>query len=128
MLRTALIVAVAVLLCATAVLSVPPRTLSMQGVLRDDLGNVVPDGAHLIRFSIYDQDAGGSPLWFAERMVSTVGGIYDVILGEFTPLDLDFDGPYWLGLEVEGEGELTPRYELTAAPYAFRAIVADLHD
>ncbi len=117
--------ALALALAFSAVYATPPRTLSMQGVMRDSGGNVVPDGPYSVVFSIYTQDTAGSPVWQSARTIETQDGIYDVVLGEATPIDLDFDVQYWLGLAIEGEPELLPRVKLTASPYAFRAAVAD---
>jgi hypothetical protein len=57
--------------------------------------------------------------------LSVEDGVFSAVLGNTTPMALPFDVPYWLGISVEGETELTPRVELTSAPYASRAAVAD---
>ena len=102
-----------------------PDVMSYQGVLRDDVGNVVADGDYLLTFGIYDVESGGTPLWSEDQTATVSGGIFNVTLGTVTPLALDFDGQYWLGIAVEHGSELTPRVRLTTSPYAFRAAVAE---
>jgi hypothetical protein len=48
-----------------------------------------------------------------------------VLLGSVTPLDLPFDVPYWLSLEVNSDGEMSPRQQITSVGYAIHAEVAD---
>jgi hypothetical protein len=54
-----------------------------------------------------------------------VDGLFTVILGDSTALNLPFDETYWLGIQVNADPELVPRIQLAAAPYALRAAVAD---
>jgi hypothetical protein len=124
------------MLCLAVVLLVPwvasadiSPYISYQGVMRDASGNVVPDDVYTTVFAIYDTAAGGTPLWTETQAVSTEDGIFNVHLGSVTPLaPLAFDASYWLGVSIDGEAELTPRTELTSAPYAQRAKYADAAD
>ena len=113
----------------TASLATFPRIINYQGKLTNPDG-VALNGTHDIVFRIYDVSAGGTPLW-AEEHTTTNGhpvnvnnGLFDVHLGEITPLSIAFDDTYWIELEVDGE-VLSPREMLVLVPYAFRAIVAD---
>ncbi len=117
--------ALVLVLCAVLAHAGVPRTMSYQGVLRDDVGNSVPDGSYSIEFNIYDVATGGTALWTETQSVVASDGLFNVILGSTTTLGIDFDVPYWLGITIEAESELVPRVELTAAPYALRAAVAD---
>ncbi len=103
-----------------------PQTLSYQGVLRDSGGPPVPDDDYLITFKIYDIASGGTALWTEPQTLPVSDGILNATLGSVVTLDLAFDVPYWLGISVGGEAELDPRVELTAAPYALRALHADV--
>ena len=96
-----------------------PRTMSYQGVLTDAGGAVVPDGTYSVTFRLYATGTAGTPLWEETRNVQVNKGIFNVILGQYTPLDLDFSAKYFLGISVGGGDELTPRIELTSAPYSF---------
>ncbi len=128
--RPALVVCVVFCLLAVAgaARADVPDVMSYQGVLRDDLGNVVPDDDYLLTFRIYNVVTGGTPLWSEDQSVTVSDGIFDVTLGVVTPLGLDFDVQYWLAIAVEHGSELVPRTQLTTAPYAFRADVAESLD
>ena len=77
-------------------------------------------------FSIYAQKSGGAALWTESHPeVVLLSGVYSVLLGETTPLGLPFDGPYYLGIQVGTDPEMTPRLPLSSVGYAFRAGVAE---
>lgn len=103
----------------------PPRILFYQGVLTDMTGAVVPDGSYGVTMRLYAMPEGGRPLWEERQMVSVYGGMFELYLGVKDSLALPFDRTYWLGAQMEGEPEMTPRTLLVAAPYAIRAAVAD---
>jgi hypothetical protein len=102
-----------------------PRTISYQGVLKDSDGTPVADGVYELTFRLYDHETIGELEWSEIDSVSVSGGIFNAILGKATPLDLNFNETYWLSVEINGGGELAPRIEFTASPYAMRAAVAD---
>jgi hypothetical protein len=96
----------------------PPRTMNYQGYLTNSAGEPV-NATVVMSFFIYDVPTGGSVLWNeTHNNVTVQGGVYSVILGEITPLTLAFDKPYYLGIEVNGDGEMSPRQPLTSVPYA----------
>lgn len=97
------------------------QTISYQGVLTDASGSAVPDGNYELTFKLYDAATGGTELWSEEQSVEINNGIFNVILGSITPLTLSFDRPYWLGVTVGQNSELTPRIELTASAYSLNA-------
>ncbi len=98
-----------------------PQTISYQGVLSKALGKAAPDGHYQFTFQLYDAAAGGTSLWSETQAVMIVNGIFKVNLGSVHPLNLPFDKPYWLGMTIGEEAELTPRIELTASAYSFHA-------
>ncbi len=99
-----------------------PRLVSYQGLLTDDLGNLVADANYSIRFRIYTKVTGGALLWDETQIVATSGGIFDVVLGEVTPIDpIFFSNPVWLSIAIDGQSPLSPRSPLTTSPYSFRA-------
>jgi hypothetical protein len=53
--------------------------------------------------------------------------VYNVNLGDVTPisLSLPFAIPYYLGVSVGTDPEMTPRIPLTSVGYAFRANIAN---
>ena len=98
--------------------------ISIQGTLKSANGTTVADGAYAVTFKLYDAATGGNVLWQEDTTVEVVGGIYSHYLGSVTPLDAaDFANPVFLGVRV-GSYELTPRSELSYAPYAFSVAAA----
>lgn len=99
-----------------------PRTITIQGVLTDGSGTVVPTGMYSITFRLYDEWTGGTLLWEeTQDLVSVTKGIFTTALGVITSLDLPFDEQYFLGISVGGEEELAPRIRLTSNAYSLRA-------
>jgi hypothetical protein len=93
-------------------------TVSFQGMLKDGSGTLLPDGAYTILFRIYDTESGGDELWGEQKLVTVEEGIFHTQLGSMTSLNLPFDKPYWLGINVETGEELLPRVPFTAVPYS----------
>lgn len=94
-------------------------TLRIQGTLKNNNGQPVPDGAYALTFKIYTSEAGGTAIWTeTQPVINLTGGVYSVELGTVTPLTPAFDVPYWLGVTIGSGAELQPRTALTAAPYA----------
>jgi hypothetical protein len=102
-----------------------PRTVSHQGLLLLPGSGPAPDGNYTMTFRIYSQESGGSALWTEAQTLAVSGGVYNATLGSVTALNLSFDVQYWLGVQLSGESEMTPRVRLTSAPYAYRAVVAE---
>lgn len=104
-----------------------PRQLSHQGVLSKSDGTAVDNGNYEIQFRLYDQFDGGSAVWNENHSAVFIqAGLYNVMLGQQDPLDITFDRPYWLGISINGEDEMTPRIQLAAVPYSLQAAsVAD---
>ncbi|MEM6771917.1 MAG: hypothetical protein AAF597_15150 [Bacteroidota bacterium] len=100
-------------------------TISVQGTLKDAEGASVADGTRAITFRLYQQADGGTPVWEeTANDVRVVGGIYSHQLGSVIPLNGgDFDVPVFLGVVVEGL-ELSPRTQLSYAPYALSVAFA----
>ncbi len=100
--------------------STQSRKLSVQGYLKDGNGKAVDNGNYAITFKVYDVATGGTALWTEDNpAVNVYGGIYTVQLGSITDIStLAWDKPYFLGISISGT-ELSPRTELTYAPYAF---------
>lgn len=123
----ALCILVIVALAQVSIADVPQK-MSYQGVLKNADGSVVDDGDYGLTFRLYDSEAAGTELWSGTQTVTVTDGIFGAILGETTPLMIAFDAQYWLGVQVELDPELTPRVQLTAAPYALRAKTAEVAD
>ena len=106
-----------------------PQTINYQGYLTDSGGDPLNGTVDMV-FRLYDVDTGGSPLWTETQTgVQVTDGLFSVNLGEVdpitNPLDLPFDTPYWLGVQVGLDAEMTPRQPVTSVGYAYRAEIAD---
>lgn len=96
--------------------------IGYQGVLRDAVGNPVPDGDYTITFRIYNIEVNGLPIWIETQTLPVEDGILNAHLGAVSSLGaLAFDEPYWLGMSIGGDPELAPRTEFTTVPYAARS-------
>jgi len=102
-----------------------PRTLSYQGRLADAAG-VAIEGDQALTLRLYAEESGGEALWEELHVTRVENGLFNVMLGSITPLELPFDQPYWLGVTVGTAEELTPRMALASAAYSLNArTVAD---
>ena len=115
-------------------------TLNFQGRLLNNTGGLVQDGIYNVEFNLYNVSSGGSSLWTEDRLVTNTQGVtvqngyFSVYLGEYDNFgSLDWNQPLFLGMTIRGtsncawgsctpaDSEMTPRFKLTAVPYAFRA-------
>jgi hypothetical protein len=101
-----------------------PQKVNYQGYLTDTHG-VPINGAMQMTFRIYSVDTSGTPLWTETQSVTVTNGVYNVTLGNITALSLAFDIPYYLGITVGTDPEMSPRKVLTSVGYAFRAMAVD---
>jgi hypothetical protein len=119
--RLSTLCTLALLLWVSAATAAVPLTISYQGILRDAGGTIVPDGNYNLTFRIYAVASGGSALWTEPQTLAVQDGVFNAVLGSVTALTLDFNSPYWLGVAVQADPELTPRIALAAAPYSLNA-------
>lgn len=101
-----------------------PRQLSYYGFLSDPSGKPIV-GSQTITFRLYDDPASGNRLWEETHQVNLNKGLFQVLLGEKENLDVTFDRPLWMTLEVNREGEMTPRLPLVSVGYALNAAALD---
>jgi len=120
----------AILVAATVALAAVPQTINYQGYLADSSGNSV-NGTVQMQFTLYSsQSVTATPLWTeTHQSVQVADGKYSVVLGNGSPtpvpINLPFDMPYYLGVKVGSDSEMTPRLPLTSMGYAFRAAQAE---
>jgi len=123
--RMAVLVPVSLLLLSLMARADIPRAINFQGKITDTQGAPL-SGTYSLTFRIYDVDTGGTAKWYETHgSVPVAGGIFQVILGGISVLNLPFDQNYWLGVEVNTDGEMSPRTRLVSVGYAYRAAVAD---
>jgi len=115
-----------VCLITTVGFSEVPKLISHQGRLTDSSDNAL-NGTYSLKFRLYEAETGGSAIWTETHSSATItNGIYNVYLGSSASLaGLSFDKQYWLSIEVNSDGEMTPRSKLTNSAYAFRSIYSD---
>ena len=104
-----------------------PQLINYQGRLTNASGKPL-DTIVAISFAIYNSPAGGTAIWNeTESSVMVVGGAFSVLLGSSNSLvDTVFnDSLRFLGVQVGGDPELTPRIRLAAVGYSFRVSTLD---
>jgi len=99
-----------------------PDTMNYQGHLTDSAGNTV-NGVVDITFTLYESPSGVPNIWSETHTgVNITDGLFSVELGSTNPLSaLPFELPYYLGITIGTDPEMTPRQPLSTAPYAFQA-------
>ena len=108
--------------------ALPPTTINYQGYLTNDTGSPLNSPPNVnVTFRLYTTPTGGSVIWNETQAVEVANGLFNVELGTVSPLSLpdDFNTPLYLGIEVETDGEMIPRRELTLTGYSVKAIDAD---
>lgn len=117
--------------------SKPPEKMAFQGFLTDGNGNARGQSAPVnieVTFRLYKTSTAlpAAAVWAEKQTVTVDKGHFSVVLGEgvlvsgtanfpghFTGGDTD-SGRY-LGLQVTGESEISPRIQFFTAPYAFHS-------
>jgi hypothetical protein len=130
-------VAAWMLLSAAPVHAAINKQISFQGKLTNTDGTNVADGTYSIRFRIYADPtldaanacSANTCKWEeTQASVTTSSGVFQVNLGSSTalPASVDFNtSALYLGVKVGSDAEMTPRIQLTAAPYAFNSDLLD---
>lgn len=98
-----------------------PRTINYQGYLTDTNGAAVNGNVGMV-FKLYDALTGGNEVYGAFfPSVTVTNGIFNVQIGGPSLPIPAFTQPYFLGVKIGADPEMTPRRPLTAAPYALTA-------
>ena len=93
------------------------NVIPIQGRLTDDSGNPI-DGTRVITFSLYATTYATTPLCQDDDSVAIDNGLFNAEMDWCTSEDIDGRRLY-LGIEVEGDAEMTPRERIYPVPYAF---------
>ena len=102
-----------------------PQQINIQGQLTDASGAPL-NGNYSFTFGIYYIRIGGSAIFSETTSSLTVNnGIFNYLLGTNTPLSLAFGTTYWLGINVNGDGEMTPRQPIVSVGDAYKAWNSD---
>jgi hypothetical protein len=107
-----------------------PRVIRFKGLWKDSSGQTL-NGKVNVKFSIYSEPTGGSPLWQETQSVQFSDGQYSIFLGLGSetgiPAELFRSGEAcWLGVRALLDGEQEqPRVFLASVPFALKASDAD---
>src|SRR3990172_4294492 len=104
------------------------ETINFQGKVVNADGTNVTDGNYDFEFKLYTVSSGGTSIWTetwnsGTSQVAVDDGIFQVALGTHQSLSaVDFNqDTLYISVNFNGDGEMSPRIRLTAAPYAFNA-------
>jgi len=111
-------------------MTITPGAIPIQGRLTDAGGNPLADGDYSVTFRLYESETGGTPICADTNTVTVQDGLFS------SYMDYCYDDLYgqkvWLAVEVEGDGEMSPRQPIYAVPYALGlrpgAIISDTRD
>ncbi|HEY3355055.1 MAG TPA: hypothetical protein VGQ83_17510 [Polyangia bacterium] len=95
-----------------------PRLLNFQGRLTDGLGSTL-QGQYSVTFTIYDAASGGTSCHGAAQTVYVNAGLFNANIN--VTGTCNFAVPYFLGIKVGTDPEMSPRLPLAAAPYSLTA-------
>ena len=103
-----------------AVGAIAPGAIPIQGKLTDASGRALPDGNYQVTFRLYETETGGTALCADSNTVAVQDGLFS------SYVDYCYNHLHgqkvWLAVEVEGDGEMTPRQPIYAVPYALSLV------
>lgn len=100
-----------------------PGMIDYQGKITNS-SNTPISGSVNLAFAIYAASSGGTAIWSEPHTgITATDGLVHVLLGSRNPLDETvFDGSdLWLGINVNSDGEMSPRLRIASVPYAINA-------
>jgi hypothetical protein len=113
-------------LWASVANAVVPQKINYQGYLTSPPPASVPvNGTVSMTLNIYNVAVAGASLYTETQSVAVTNGLFDIVIGDVTPLTLPFNAQYYLGITIAPSAELTPRQALVSAPYALNAKTAE---
>ena len=123
-----LLALVAVFLAASSAVATFPRLMNYQGRLDDANGKPLANGNYQVTFRLFSVPTAGSPLWQETQTVTTVEGVFAVLLGsvDSIPDFIFYQDSAYLEIQPAASNAVLPRSRLSTVPYAMRAKDADL--
>ncbi len=122
--------AVSVCLCLLAMTAYAafPHLMNYQGRIDDANGDPVADGNYNVTFRLFNVSAGGSALWSETQAVTTMDGVFSVLLGSLDtiPEFIWYQDSAFLEIQPSGSGPVSPRSLISVVPYAWRSKNSDL--
>ena len=104
-----------------------PREINYQGFLTDPGGTPINAPVNLV-FKLYMAPGAGLEIYSeTQNSVPVTNGVFNVLIGSVTPIpgSVLFDQPYYLGVKVGADAEMTPRQLVAASAYALRSATTD---
>ncbi len=127
------------------------KTINFSARLKSADGKTVPDGFYNVSFRLYNGSDGGTPVWSEtfydengtsagqDYRVKVTSGYLNAKLGSRTAFtsSVNWNGDLWLTMNIGGtsqtsqvnaipwDGEMSPRIQLNAVPYAMNAGALD---
>ncbi len=100
------------------------KQINFQGKVSNANGTNVANGSYTFIFRLYNVSSAGSALWTETKSLTVTDGVFQTNLGSVTSLpgsvDFNTDNIY-LSMAFNGDPEMTPRIQFTAAAYAFNS-------
>ena len=97
-----------------------PQTINYQGYLTNPGGTPL-NNTVAMTFKLYSASTGGAPLYTeVQPAVLVSNGSFNTMIGVITPIPLPFDRPYWLGVSIGADPEMTPRAPIASERCASR--------
>ncbi len=102
------------------------KQINFQGkVVNKTTGTNIADGDYSFTFRLYDVSSAGTHVWTETKTLTVTNGIFQTYLGDTTTLpgsvDFNTDNIY-LGINFNGDGEMSPRVRFSAVPQAMNAL------
>jgi hypothetical protein len=124
--RRCLVLLTILLLTSPGAFAEVTHLVRYQGQAVDSQGVPLEGTQFTLTFRLYDAATGGTVVWTEiQSPVPITGGHFSVLLGQVTPLTVDWTTPVWLSVQIGAEPELQPRQRITSVPLAIRAEVAE---
>ncbi|MEO0091682.1 MAG: hypothetical protein ABIK61_03110 [candidate division WOR-3 bacterium] len=103
-----------------------PKLLNYQGKLTNLAGVPVADSTYSITFRLYNTSTGGSAFWTETQNVQTNQGIFNVLLGQNTPIEsMPQSGNCYLEMQVNPNPAMSPRIRLVSSAYSYLSKKSD---
>lgn len=114
---------IVILICmlVTSAFAQVPHYINYQGKITDAQDHDL-SGNYQMMFNIYTLATGGTAVWMENHTsVDVSHGLFNVLLGALTPLNLPFDQDYYLGIKIGNDAEMQPRRRIVSVGTAYRA-------
>ncbi len=118
--KTRILLMLACLFVPTLAMAQAPAWMPVQAYLADAEGSPLT-GEHDIILTLYGTDVGGQALFAETQTVLLEDGLATLFLGSNQPLDLSLfanNSELFLGIAVDEDPEMTPRFPLGTVPFA----------